>query len=326
MKTALLIIWVFLSLPVLSQIKTLNIGDNKKVIAPYDSLENISGYTKDQHMGQTLYLMPTKKNDDMYGIEFYTSLDNGRKSYKDYKSLKGKYFLFVNIVKGSNVQDVYMQLIETETNDTIYYQAYLSSDIEPFLTVGYFEKLQSQIVGKRFVYKENEIRPNPMRNLEDRIPIRDIPNGTIFIATDIVIDESYGEYDKYSYDSPLTPIIVILKNEKYGEGFVSHKEILKSFNVHETFRHFITYTEHETKLKENKEYRDLILKKFGSTKGKLILENKVRIGFTAEMCRYSWGNPIEINKTTGSYGVHEQWVFDGSYLYFENGILTTIQN
>jgi len=33
-----------------------------------------------------------------------------------------------------------------------------------------------------------------------------------------------------------------------------------------------------------------------------------------------------INRTTGSYGTHEQWVYGGSYLYFQNGVLTTIQN
>jgi hypothetical protein len=40
----------------------------------------------------------------------------------------------------------------------------------------------------------------------------------------------------------------------------------------------------------------------------------------------SWGKPNKINRTTYSFGVHEQWVYDGGYLYFENGILKTIQN
>ncbi len=40
----------------------------------------------------------------------------------------------------------------------------------------------------------------------------------------------------------------------------------------------------------------------------------------------SWGKPRKINRTIGSYGVHEQWVYDGGYLYFKNGVLETIQN
>jgi hypothetical protein len=54
----------------------------------------------------------------------------------------------------------------------------------------------------------------------------------------------------------------------------------------------------------------------------------VRIGMSAKQVRASnWGAPESINRTAGSFGVHEQWVYDGgNYLYFENGILTTIQN
>ena len=49
------------------------------------------------------------------------------------------------------------------------------------------------------------------------------------------------------------------------------------------------------------------------------------------MCIEAWGNPSDINTTTGIYGRHEQWVYDGpnyknKYLYFDDGILTTIQN
>lgn len=41
----------------------------------------------------------------------------------------------------------------------------------------------------------------------------------------------------------------------------------------------------------------------------------------------SWGKPYKINTSTGSWGVHEQWCYEGyNYLYFENGILTSIQN
>jgi len=39
-----------------------------------------------------------------------------------------------------------------------------------------------------------------------------------------------------------------------------------------------------------------------------------------------WGEPERVNRTTGQYGVHEQWVYgDGNYLYFKDGILTSMQ-
>ena len=48
---------------------------------------------------------------------------------------------------------------------------------------------------------------------------------------------------------------------------------------------------------------------------------------TAEQARMSWGKPKEINKTITGNVKHEQWVYgSGSYLYFDNGILRSIQN
>lgn len=40
----------------------------------------------------------------------------------------------------------------------------------------------------------------------------------------------------------------------------------------------------------------------------------------------TWGKPKDINKTTTKYGVSEQWVYSGNrYIYFDNGIVTAIQ-
>lgn len=74
-------------------------------------------------------------------------------------------------------------------------------------------------------------------------------------------------------------------------------------------------------------FKNKCIKKFGKELGTIIAQKKVRIGMTAEMCEWSWGRPSEINKTTVTWGVHEQWIYgEDNYLYFENGILTTIQN
>ena len=40
----------------------------------------------------------------------------------------------------------------------------------------------------------------------------------------------------------------------------------------------------------------------------------------------SWGRPNKINRTVRASGTHEQWVYDGGYLYFEDDVLTAIQN
>ena len=70
-----------------------------------------------------------------------------------------------------------------------------------------------------------------------------------------------------------------------------------------------------------------LIKKFGKERAEQIFQHKVQIGMTADMCREAWGEPDNINRTTGSWGVHEQWCYDwGGYLYIENGKLAAIQN
>ena len=44
------------------------------------------------------------------------------------------------------------------------------------------------------------------------------------------------------------------------------------------------------------------------------------------MALESWGQPDDINRSVGSWGVHEQWVYGDEYLYFENGKLTSWQD
>lgn len=66
--------------------------------------------------------------------------------------------------------------------------------------------------------------------------------------------------------------------------------------------------------------------KWGANTAKDIVEGFVRIGWNREKCRMSWGEPRDINTSIGVWGRHEQWCYYSSYLYFENGILTSIQN
>lgn len=54
----------------------------------------------------------------------------------------------------------------------------------------------------------------------------------------------------------------------------------------------------------------------------------VSIGMsTTEVLESSWGKPKSVNRSTNAYGTREQWVYGGNnYLYFKNGVLTSIQN
>lgn len=56
----------------------------------------------------------------------------------------------------------------------------------------------------------------------------------------------------------------------------------------------------------------------------------LKIGMSADDARKIWGKPRNVNRSTTSAGIREQWVYGygykNEYLYFENGALVTIQD
>jgi hypothetical protein len=80
-------------------------------------------------------------------------------------------------------------------------------------------------------------------------------------------------------------------------------------------------------LAENNPELERLTKMFGSDAAKKILRKEYWIGMTDEMAKVSLGFPDDINRTIGTWGTQEQWIYSKKdlYLYFLNGELTTIQ-
>lgn len=82
-------------------------------------------------------------------------------------------------------------------------------------------------------------------------------------------------------------------------------------------------------LERNTRYQDLV-KIFGTISANRILNHETWIGMTSYEAMASIGLPKNVNKTEGTFGIHEQWVYGEipytKYLYFENGKLTIIQD
>ncbi|WP_243374601.1 hypothetical protein [Geotalea sp. SG265] len=69
------------------------------------------------------------------------------------------------------------------------------------------------------------------------------------------------------------------------------------------------------------------LKKLGKKSLNAIANGKIFIGMTKDEAVASWGKPQDINRSAGSWGINEQWVYgDRTYLYFKNGRLTSWQD
>lgn len=82
----------------------------------------------------------------------------------------------------------------------------------------------------------------------------------------------------------------------------------------------------ERQIKATEKRKKDLIKKYGQTNGTKILEQKIWIGMTKEMVIESWGWPDDINRSVGSWGVHEQMVYGKSFVYIENDILTSWQD
>lgn len=85
--------------------------------------------------------------------------------------------------------------------------------------------------------------------------------------------------------------------------------------------------EEEQRLKEQKAVEMGYIKKYGQKTYDKLKQGYYWTGMTREMATISLGSPSDKNRTVGSWGVHEQWVYGNNlYLYFENGKLTSWQD
>lgn len=157
--------------------------------------------------------------------------------------------------------------------------------------------------------------------------------GVVFLMK----NPSDGTSDKYLYPGDTVKLIQRFENflkveHKGAIGYVRNG----SFEENEEYKTFmannkpIKFIDHAAIAAEKKIYNDRLKKfvqKYGNSMGPLIAKRVIRLGMTKAMVIDSWGQPQDINRTVGSWGVHEQWVYGNStYVYFENGKLTSWQD
>jgi len=134
-----------------------------------------------------------------------------------------------------------------------------------------------------------------------------------------------GAYWTVSYNNNIGYV-----NEIYIQNNPSLDEFKKSLQLKKA------QVESELKIKGNKamakqeySHRDYLIKRYGLENAERILYDKPYwIGMSDETAKELVGIPDNINRTVGSWGTHEQWVYEkrNLYLYFENGTLSSYQN
>lgn len=294
----------------------------------YDSTKNYLGEKVYQYIGQELYLNGVSESLRKYGYRgFYldyksSNLSRYSNTYKpkqvedrylkydigggvsEYDSIVGKYFKVLEIYKHPQASDneylygdkYYLKLKEKNSGDILFFE--YSSEFKhtfPFLVVGYFEKMKRQCTGRKFVFANNYINGNKNINTGKEIVVY---IGDKWKCIDISVEE-----ENFS----LSAIMTDSHNQKIA---VNLEDVFECDNSTSIF---------------TSSFADKKMAKYGITNWNLILNGRVKIGWTKEMCKLSWGEPNDINSTLTSRSKHEQWVYEDNYLYFDNGILTTIQ-
>lgn len=325
---AIAVISCYYSNAQISKITIGNIPLKENKVTPYDSLKNFVGENVYQYIGQTLYL--NEKPDVLQKYNFYKEpffeITNAKLTYKpserggsesDYNKLKGKYFEVIDVVQNPNREYSFqashcLKLIEKESGDIVYHQYKVDGVTFDFIVLGYFEKLKQTHIGKNYVLIHSFF--TNLKSVDTGKEIEGFKVGSKWKCLDVTIENGKS----YS-------IICILENDEFGKVYTNVNMLDYDGKVFKEEQ--ILLQEKQKKELEKQERERLCREKFGEEMSAIILAGNIKIGMTDEMCRWALGKPQTINTTTGDFGVYEQWVYGtGLYLYFDDGILTTIQN
>ena len=269
-------------------------------------------------------------------------------SYNSPKVPVGDYYYIknVDIYKGSSLKKYCVFTIEnTKTHKESTFESYAFSCNEYWVVLGYYEKLKSMYVGKEFILAHQcRDRNDGLFSLDTDTITRRIEDNSVWKCIDVSVKFRNNKRWQYEVNDHRSGVVLVMDNPKYGkhycyveDKFGSHFSITNSVYKYSDnglplicgkFQDKIAYDRIVAiAAKEKADRLATLTKKYGSANAKKIIDGYVYLGFSKQMCIEAWGEPSSINKTIGSWGTHEQWVYGlGSYLYFENGKLTSIQD
>ena len=293
----------------------------------------------------------------------YSNLETGYYTPKDV--IEGHTFTIIdfNFSNNHKTNNIFITLeftlLSEENEKLIWKIKNFMGDYEvfPVVSVGYCQKIKKQFVGMTF-YKKSELsilygidlkNNGELKEIDGMLKCTDLSFINIknnFKVPCLIFEDTLS--NKYAIRITNTPDLqpyLERGNHYYKTNkdifnpnlFISSNEYdkLKLLEEEKRKEKEKKLIEEERKRLENnrliqiqsEKKKQSLIKLYGKTQAELILKGYVRIGMSKQMCIESWGEPKNINKTTGNYGIHEQWVYENdSYLYFENGKLTTIQN
>ncbi len=321
-------------------------------ILPKSANNELDGYTD----------FYTEKVSVGYGpIDSYTYKPN-QNSLTEYNILENKYLKILDVgVKGdwNGYNEFWFKLFHEENHDTIFYCPpsalceYRALSEMPFILEGFFEYNKNKFVGKYFIAKDSISEHTAFNGLYSRDPLIDITSGekikcekgSKWLCSDITLVDLKSTYSYY------VPVL-IFKDDLNREIMVSFAKYIHNeaddgtyiFNTKAKIDNFYSMEEYQflnlqkqeqEKLRiqlekeleaKRKAKNEKLINKYGNKYANLIINKKVVVGMTKEMCSESWGKPYETDRVTMEDKLYEVWTYDfKTFLYFENDVLKLIK-
>lgn len=112
------------------------------------------------------------------------------------------------------------------------------------------------------------------------------------------------------------------KNRSDGKGYFDLAPVAKIFSGEKDNGKLIYNTSKKPSSDDCKKVAEGCLQIWSKTECEDVANKKIWIGMNELQLEISWGNPNDKNNTTGSWGIHTQWVYGNpiygaSYVYLE---------
>ncbi len=284
--------------------------------------------------------------------KYFTIIDIYAKEYheRDYRQLAD---FGMQQLETPSMLELKLLLQEDNSKNIVYWETsgFMGEHIEYYILVPYFEKIRDIYLNQNFVFI-NGYEDDKTNTYEDyktygygskQIPdiktgvMNILKHGDMWTCSDVSFADSEYQYDYFlrgycffkNGDKEIKVAIddKLLKRFMLEEAY-NQREVMRLQKIVENKRILKEEREQNERIKKEQQAKHLkeCIAKWGKEKGTLIANKKVQIGMTKEMCTAAWGKPQSINTTISNHRTHEQWVYGiGTYLYFENGILITVQ-
>ena len=267
--------------------------------------------------------------------EFYKTRKNSLAESDFWVNSSGKIVVSPDILKQRSQNKQIFVFRNDKNGDTVYCDGFA---IKKFILVPYFLKIKQIYDGRTFFCYTGANSKAPYKtdvSSGERINIPLLSKWTCSVdLLDIDYDGKKLRDNNYK-------IWCVFKNDK-GQSVLEDPKNVNNFMEQHAYlkqeaenkmkqQQLVAKHKQEEKERIEKERKEKELfklecvKKYGTAKGELIAQRKVKIGMTQEMCKIAWGTPLWTDKVTTEYGESEVWYYGFGYsLHFEDKILVII--